>query len=359
MTLLYAAYSSLDLDSANSVQTYFTCRELAKLVPDLRIVLPKSPRRLADSRGLSVRYVNKLPLRWLLGRRGEAIERQIFARRVGRLARAIGGPVYTRDDAVAAYCARMGTAVVLEIHSLTDVNLRVLAGARCVVALNEVLAANLRGRSGFKRIEVIPDAFDAEIFYPRSRAEARQRLGIDSDTFVVGYAGLTFAGRGVDFLLSAFDRLHLDRERRLILIGGREGELERLGLASRREIIAPGPLPSEGVAAHLAAADALVVPDVVGGIAASPLKMFEYAALGIPIIAPDGPAVRSILGVRARYFAPKDAAALSAGLADLAANAEAWRMEAERLRQEIQRYSYAERARKIVAVVKEHCACVS
>lgn len=356
MNLLYIAYSGFDLASANSLQTYLTCRELARIDPALRIVLPRSPRRPADARDLPVEWVAKVPLRWLLGGRGEEIERRLFAVRAAGVAAGLGWPVYTRDDRVAARCAARGLAVVFEVHSLAGVVRRALEGARCVVTLNPILAERLRADRAIRRVEVIPDAFDAATFHPRPQDAARARLGISADAFVVGYGGLTFTGRGVDLLVAAFDHAggtRDRRERRLVLLGGRPAERAALGVDGRSDVVAPGVVPLAEVAESLAAADVLVIPEVVNEIEASPLKMFEYAALGIPIVAVDRPAVRAVLGEDAAWFPPGDRGALAAALASVAAEASRFRERAERLRSRAAGFSYAERARRIVALAAE------
>jgi glycosyltransferase involved in cell wall biosynthesis len=350
VSLTYIAYSSFDLQSANSIQTFLTCQSLARIAPRVRVILPKSPRRRAEARGVPVTFVNKLPLRWVLGERGERFERRLFAARAAVLARRLAAPVYTRDTVVAVRCAAAGLAVGVEVHDLEEAA-GAIARADCVVVLNETLAQRLRGDSRCRRVEVIPDAFDSAVFHPRPRIAARAALGLPHDAFAIGYAGLTFAGRGVDLLLAAFDRLDGAANPRLLLLGGAFGEVERLKLAGRPEIVAPGRLAPEKVAQWLAAADVLVIPDVVGGAAASPLKMFEYAALEIPIVAPERGEIRSVLGDDACYFAARDAQALAGALRDVAQNAESWRTRAQRLRQALSGFDYAERARRILRVM--------
>jgi glycosyltransferase involved in cell wall biosynthesis len=351
VSFCYVAYSALDLASANSVQTYLTCRELLKKDPRVRILLPKSPRRPADSRGLAVTYLNKLPLRWLAGRRGEAIERRIFAARAARLAVRDHAPVYTRDDAVAAACVRHAHPVVLEVHSLAGLGRDTLAGVRCVVALNGVLAEQLRAEGAARWVEVIEDAFDAGIFHPRPREAARRRWGIPPGALVIGYCGLTFGGRGVDLLLSACEEIPSVQHRRLLLLGGRPEEREALGLARRPYVIAPGALSQEEVAQSLAAADVLAIPAIVNEIESSPLKMFEYAAMEIPIVAVDRAALRWFLGEEARYFPPGDRLGLAQALRDVVAEPQRWRERARRLGQRVAGYTYTERARRIVRLM--------
>jgi len=351
VTLTYVAYSSFDLQSANSIQTFLTCRSLARAEPSLRIVLPKSPRRAADARGLPVTFVNKLPLSWLLGDAGERWERTVYAARAAALVRRIGRPVYTRDVEVAARCADAGLAVGVEVHDLAEAAAAITRAA-CVVTLTETLAAALR-EQGVRRVEVIPDAFDSTVFHPRPRAAARAAIGVVDDAFVIGYAGLTFAGRGVDLLLAAFDRLERIASRRLLLLGGAPGELAQSSVSRRSDVIAPGRLAAEAVAERLAAADVLVIPDAVGAAAASPLKMFEYAALGIPIVAPERPEIREVLGDDGCYFTPRDVPALAAALGEVAANGDRWRQRAQALRERLAGSDYDARARRILAVMRE------
>ncbi len=75
------------------------------------------------------------------------------------------------------------------------------------------------------------------------------------------------------------------------------------------------PLPVEAIPAYQAAADVLVIPDTVTKASASPLKLFEYAAMARPIVASDLPALREILPADSvRYVAPGHAGALADGI---------------------------------------------
>ena len=80
-----------------------------------------------------------------------------------------------------------------------------------------------------------------------------------------------------------------------------------------------GQVPPDEVAAHLASADVLALPNTATSISeryTSPLKLFEYMAAGRPIVVSDLPAIREIVrhGESAWLVAPGDAAALAAGI---------------------------------------------
>ncbi len=72
------------------------------------------------------------------------------------------------------------------------------------------------------QIDVVPCGFDAAEFAPIDRAEARRRLGVPADAFVVLQLGRMVARKGVDNVIEAIGKLPADaRERvRLYVVGG-------------------------------------------------------------------------------------------------------------------------------------------
>jgi glycosyltransferase involved in cell wall biosynthesis len=81
-------------------------------------------------------------------------------------------------------------------------------------------------------------------------------------------------------------------------------------------------MPRDRVPATLAAFDVALQPAVVDY--ASPLKLFEYLALGLPIIAPDSPNIREVLtdGVNGALFRNGDGASFMQCLSRVCGDAE-------------------------------------
>ena len=147
---------------------------------------------------------------------------------------------------------------------------------------------------------------------------------------VVLYAGHLYPWKGVDVLLHAVARLPAVRA---VVVGGHpaEGDLGRLrdmaqtlGVSDRVDF--RGMVPVADVQTALAAADVLVLPTTSTASAdryTSPLKLFEYLAVGRPIVASDLQATREVLedGRNAILVAPSNADALAAGIRRAATDA--------------------------------------
>jgi glycosyltransferase involved in cell wall biosynthesis len=114
--------------------------------------------------------------------------------------------------------------------------------------------------------------------------------------------------------------------------------------------------PVSEIPAYLAAADILVIPDTVTKASASPLKLFEYAAMARPIVAPNLPALREILPTdAAHYVASGDPAAIAAGIIWLATHPDEADAMAARARRAVERYTYHRRAAAISAFCQQLC----
>ncbi len=204
---------------------------------------------------------------------------------------------------------------------------------------------------------VIPDAYDAEAYQPLAQAEARQELGIGPDEFVIVYSGLTFAYRNLDKLVDAFAaflKTHPDALARLLFAGGRPFEqtalteqAARLGLGERVQCIGQHPPPKINL--YLNAASLLAIPDTVTDLTASPLKLFEYAAVARPVLLPDIAALKEILPPStAVYFERGSTAGMLAGLEWVYQNQAEANARATAARAVVARYTYANRAQAIL-----------
>lgn len=391
MRICYLAYpTSLTLQSANAIQTWTTLRELRGIAPESLALIPRKwrePSRFGEIGAVHLLrpgvgrlskfykttllyYLEHSIWAWmclayllidrLRGRRYDAIYvRQIViaAWWAGLLGRLYGAPViYEAHDWETANPSRAKEGWAQGLLHLLD---RVaLTRADAVVSLTQHFLHEL-DRIGWRprRSAVIPDAFDGSVYQPQDRAAARAALGIDAETFVVGYAGMTFAHRGLDRLVTAFADAGIDRSL-LLFVGGRPREVEALreqaqalNLGERVRFVPPQDQPT--VAQYLAAADVLAIPDTVTDVTASPLKLFEYMAMARPIISVDLPALREVIDGRAARFVRRgDVADLQAALIELHADPPRRESMGSAAYEQAQAWTYARRAKRIVELAR-------
>lgn len=188
------------------------------------------------------------------------------------------------------------------------------------------------------RVVVIPNGINPERFaaVPDSAA-AKSRLGLDG-RIVLGFTGFMREWHGlerlVDVAAGADDRILLivgDGPARSLV----ERRATELGISDRVRIT--GVVPRDEIASYVRSFDVALQPEVVDY--ASPLKLFEYLALGRAIVAPDKPNIREVLQHErnALLFRPGDVRAMEAAIERLCADGDLRARLAEEARETIQR----------------------
>jgi glycosyltransferase involved in cell wall biosynthesis len=117
----------------------------------------------------------------------------------------------------------------------------------------------------------------------------RSKLGIE-DKIVLGYVGAFVHWHGIDWFVDlACERLKSTPELVLLLVGdgvafeGIKNKVIEAGVES--QVILPGKVPHHEVSSFLSAMDLGILPD--SNDYGSPMKLFEFMAMGKGMIAPD------------------------------------------------------------------------
>ena len=339
------------VERANGIQTMETCAALARRGCDVRLVV--RPDTAAPARDPFEYYGVERDPRLSIERvrvGGTAPMRRIGLL-IGAMARARTGGredvILTRDLGFASLYLRArrrdSACLVYESHGFAPAVSRerpsMLTGAAApspgkqarlerreanvwrradgYATITRGLADELEGRFGPRAaLAVVADG-------ARLEAGAAFVARVPRSPAVVGYSGHLYPWKGVDVLLDALAALP---DVKGIVVGGhpRETDLERLrarahslGLGAR--VTFTGMVRPREVAAHLEPADVLVLPNpasATSGRYTSPLKLFEYLAMGRPIVASDLPAFREVVrhGENALLFEAGNAAALAEAL---------------------------------------------
>lgn len=329
MTVLYFADTRFPIERANGAQTMATCRALAERGHDVTLVVRPdtavSPRDPFTFYGAT--RPERMTIRTIGGAPGTHLRRLRFLVEAVATVSGSSGVVITRDLGLAAFLLRAPLPgrirLVYESHGIADVvsaEMPVLLGrpdlvpsaaklrrlarreelvwrrAAAYVTITQALADDLRARFGERpEVHVVPDGGPDQIKGTVPPMSAARHA-------VAGYAGHLYPWKGVDLFVQALATLPTVEG---LVIGGHPAERDltrvqalaaSLGIADR--VTFTGQVPPGDVVRRLAEASILVVPNTPSAISeryTSPLKLFEYLALGRAIVASDLPAIREVL----------------------------------------------------------------
>lgn len=366
MRVLYASDTALPSQAANTVQSLWTAHALQHEGHEVKFVarvIGAGPEEICTQYGLDgpLRLEAARTLRWPLRSWQYAIA-------VGLMARTGAFDVLvTRSEKSALVAKRLGVHTLLELHAPVRSRglLRRISRGRgpALVTISAALRDAVRRQVG-ERIPVTVIHDGASSRSPMVRNEVPRSW---SDCMTVGYVGHLYTGKGMETVAELAERCEWAN---FVVVGGEHDDLERwrsrldqrtnitfLGHHAHREI--PGILAGLDVGLL---PNRTVVRDSGGqdiGEWTSPLKMFEYMAAGLAIIASDLPSLCEVLvdEVNALMCPPEDVDAWVATLGRLADDPELRERLGTRARTDLeQHYSWRRRAQRLTEVIAEAVA---
>lgn len=288
-----------------------------------------------------------------------------------RLARRFSVPLVVEYNGSEIWVSRHWSGRPLKYEALSvRIEMLNFAAADLVLVVSDPIRCELvdRGVSADK-VLVNPNGVDPDAYSPAvdgSGVRARYELG---QSLVFGFIGTFGAWHGAEVLAEAYNRLAARRpdlrgSTRLLFIG------DGPRLPATRAIVDAGPAPANvrftGLVAqrdgpaHLAACDVLVsphVPNVDGSpFFGSPTKLFEYMAMGRPIVASDLAQIGDVLahGDTAWLVEPGSVESLERGMEALADGAPLREALAARARAAaVARHSWRQHTRRVLDALAE------
>jgi len=143
-----------------------------------------------------------------------------------------------------------------------------------------------------EKIVVIENGANTDLFKPIDQKEARKELKLDQNTNYVCFVGNLAPWQGVEYLIQAAPLILKHSNTKFLIVGDgimKEKLIEltyKIGVADK--FIFTGEFPYEEVPKYINASDVCVAPFIKERnmkIGISPLKIYEYAACGKPIVA--------------------------------------------------------------------------
>jgi glycosyltransferase involved in cell wall biosynthesis len=253
--------------------------------------------------------------------------------------------------------------VYVEVHDApTDAALSTLARADGVVAISSALRDHLVTRcpSLAGRTVVEHDGVDEMILHrePFEIGGARDRLGIETDSFVVGYSGRINRGKGLDTVIRAAELMQ-SSPAVFVLVGKvYEDDVNIDAARQPPNVRLTGFVPPADVPSYLAAADVLVMPTSANlsySQFTSPLKLFEYMASGKAVVCSDLPVLREVVEDErnALLFEADDPESLARALRRLQGDHRMRSTLADRARLDVEPFTWERRAARILVFIRE------
>jgi glycosyltransferase involved in cell wall biosynthesis len=274
--------------------------------------------------------------------------------------------LYTREQLVGLFFKDF----VLEIHSLPSniktFHKKIWQRAKALIVLTSFIKKKLV-EVGVKedKILVSPDGVDLEKFkIPNSKFKIREELGLPKDKILIGYVGMfktVDMEKGVDVAIQSLK--FLNENCVLILVGGKKEDIEfykkqaeEFNLSSRVFFI--GWVKHQLIPLYLKSFDVLIAPFPENEhykFYMSPLKLFEYMASGVPIVASDLPSIREILNENnAVLVEPNNSQRLAETIKKVLQNSDLADKISKQALNDVRGYSWQKRAEYIIDFMQNY-----
>jgi len=281
--------------------------------------------------------------------------------------------VYTRDPYGAFALAMLGQKFVWEIHELPSSKFKNFLFTKVlksnavvmIVCISEKMKSLLFSQFGFienyVKTMVAHDGATPSNEILKPQHELRKELDLPQNSFIAGYTGNLFSGRGIELIFEIAEKL---QDVTFVIVGGHDEDLTRLrGILEKgsfSNIDLHGFQPPYLIPSYLKAFDILLMPyqkkvSLRGNKRdtsefMSPMKMFEYMASGKPIISSRLPVLMEVLNHEhnALLAGPDVASEWVLAVTLLKENRQLGERLAAKAREDVMNYTWEERAGSVL-----------
>ena len=211
---------------------------------------------------------------------------------------------------------------LLDSTGAEDCAMRSFRAAKLITAVSKQLGNIIEQHPTARgRVRVVPNAVNPERFRDITPTRAK-------DGFVIGYVGALRSTGGFNTLIEAFASVARESSEAQLLIVGDGPAREHLNreIAARsltKRVHFTGEVSPDAIPGLLASMDVAVAPYPPAGMFySSPLKLYEYMAAGLPIVASRVGQVEEVIrdGLTGMLITPGHAAGLAKALRELEIN---------------------------------------
>ena len=215
--------------------------------------------------------------------------------------------IYSREFIIAGIFNALGFKTVFESHSVSSKKsffFSFVNFVKIVVTNSKGVAKEFTDR-GFKKVLSLPNGVDLSKFQINlSKIDLRKELSLPLDKKIALYCGYLYKWKGVDTVVALAEKFqNYHKDLIFVIVGGSIQDVENYKkvVADKKllNIIFLGEKNRNDVPKYLKASDVLLLPNSAISEESvkytSPIKLFEYMASGVPVVASDLPSIREIL----------------------------------------------------------------
>lgn len=316
MKFYYIANARIPTEKAHGIQIANMCQAFVTQGVDLELLVPKRKNFIKDNifeyygieKKFDVKYfkivnlVNKIPYLGFL------LQSFIFAFKIKKYLDKNykkGDIIYSRDIFSLWFLRNTKYKLFYEIHNwpnnLTFLH-RILFFKIKFIAIsqgliNELLIIGIKKENIF----LAPDGVSLKKFdkITDDKKVLRNILGLPEKEKIVLYTGHLYKWKGAQTLLDAAAYINA----KVYFLGGTKEDInifkDKVKIKNLNNVYLLGHKPHDEMPKYMKSADILVLPNSkdskISKYYTSPMKLFEYLASGVPIVASDLPSIREIL----------------------------------------------------------------
>ncbi len=273
--------------------------------------------------------------------------------------------VYVREIVLAYLLSLFGVKVVFEDHELPRSNLFFYKFFLKRIKKKVIVAHNLKAvyeQLGVKNNSyiIIPNGVDIDEFSNINKDKSIfKELGLKGGTKAVLYVGHFYKWKGVYTLLDSIGEMAENAT--AVLIGGTVENMDDINKYITENgierVVVSGFAPHKKVIQFIKSADVLILPNTAkekrSAMYTTPIKLFEYMASGVPIVASNLPSFSKYLKdeENSLLFEPDNARSLAEKVNILLGNHSAGEKLSRKAYDEVHEFTWQKRVEKILNFV--------
>jgi len=371
MKIIYIANTRIPTKKAHGYQICKMCEEFSSLGADIELWLPSRKNSIKENAYIFYDLKNNFKINIIKSFDFLILEKyfgnfSFYLQKINFLIKLAfkkipnDAIIYSRDPEIIWISNIKRKKTVYDAHNWPNSKnwlLKIFLSKVDKIVCNSKGTENKYKKNGFKETKAAPNGVDLEKFnIQKNKEELREELGLPMDKKLIMYVGALYKWKGIETIINAAS---IEKEKNILftLIGGDEESVKKYQNFTKKNNLTNikflGYQKKEKIPLYLKSADILLLPNLPisneGEFYTSPIKMFEYMASQIPIIASDIPAIREILNKNNAFLIkPGDEDGLKKAIKTILEN---WELNFKITQNSfniVKKYTWSRRAQKIL-----------